>query len=139
MVFKMGDFILGMGKDFALAAMGISEKMTPADGQTLFHTGEAAHHFYVLVKGRVELRLGKAGPVIYNARHPGEVIGWSSLVGRNEFSASAKCRESAKLLKFDRDRFLELLHKYPANEAMVFKRLAEMLGNRLLDLYPTIT
>jgi CRP-like cAMP-binding protein len=139
MVFKMGDLILGMGKDFALEAMGISEKFSPDEGQILFNAGESAHHFYVLVKGHVELRLEKAGPVVYNARYPGEVIGWSSLVGRNEFTASAKCRDSAKLLRFDRDRFLDLLHKYPSNEALVFKRLAEMLGNRLIELYPIIT
>ncbi len=139
MVFKMGDFILGMGKKFALEAMGISEKFSLDTGNTLFEQGDAADHFYVLIKGSVELRLGKAGPVVYLARHPGEVVGWSSLVGRNTFSASAKCIEPAKLLRFDRARFLELLHEYPANEALVFKRLAEMLGNRLLELYPTIT
>jgi hypothetical protein len=31
------------------------------------------------------------------------------------------------------------LKKNSANEALLFKRLAEMLGNRLLELYPTIT
>ena len=77
--------------------------------------------------------------MVYKARSPGEVIGWSSLVGRDVFSASANCRESAKLLKFDRDSFLEILQKNSANEALLFKRLAEMLGNRLLELYPTIT
>ena len=139
MVFKMGDFIMGMGKEFALEAMEISEKLTLDGGETLFNEGDAAHHFYVLIKGRIELRLGKSGPVVYTARHPGEVIGWSSLVGRNDFSASAKCREPAKFLKFDRNSFLKLLQKNPANEALLFKRLAEMLGNRLLELYPTIT
>ena len=139
MVFKMGDFIMGMGKEFALEAMEISEKLTLDEGETLFNAGDAAHHFYVLIKGRIALSLGKSGPVVYTARHPGEVIGWSSLVGRNDFSASAQCRESAKLLKFNRDGFLELLQKNAANEALLFKRLAEMLGNRLLELYPTIT
>ena len=139
MVFTMGDFILGMGKDFALEAMEISEKLSLDKGETLFNAGDTAHHFYVLIKGDIELSLGKTGPVVYRVRHPGEVIGWSSLVGRNDFSASAKCRESAKLLKFDRDILLELLQKNSANEALLFKRLAEMLGNRLLELYPTIT
>lgn len=139
MVFKMGDFILGMGKEFALEAMEISEKLALDEGETLFKAGDTAHHFYVLIKGRVELSLGQTGPVVYTARHPGEVIGWSSLVGRNDFSASAQCRESAKLLKFDRNSFLELLQKNSANEALLFKRLAEMLGNRLLEIYPTIT
>jgi len=119
--------------------MEISEKISLNEGDTLFNAGDPAHHFYVLVKGRVELSLGKTGPVVYMARNPGEVIGWSSLVGRNVFSASAKCRKSAKLLKLDRDRFLEMLQKNAANEALLFKRLAEMLGNRLLELYPTIT
>jgi hypothetical protein len=32
-----------------------------------------------------------------------------------------------------------LLQNNSANEALLFKRLAEMLGNRLLELYPTIT
>jgi CRP-like cAMP-binding protein len=139
MVFKMGDFIMGMGKEFALEAMEISEKLTLEEGETLFNAGDTAHHFYVLIKGRIALSLGKSGPVVYTAIHPGEVIGWSSLVGRNDFSASAQCRESAKLLKFNRDGFLELLQKNAANEALLFKRLAQMLGNRLLELYPSIT
>ena len=96
MVFKMGDFILGMGKEFALEAMEISEKLTLEEGASLFDAGDPAHHFYVLIKGRVELSLGISGRVVYTARHPGEVIGWSSLVGRSDFSASAQCRESAK-------------------------------------------
>lgn len=139
MVFKMGDFILGMGKEFALEAMEISEKLSRNEGETLFNAGDPAHHFYVLIKGCVELSLRKTGPVVYMARHPGEVIGWSSLVGRDVFSASARCRESAKLLKFDRNSFLKLLQKNSSNEALLFKRLAEMLGNRLLELYPNIT
>jgi CRP-like cAMP-binding protein len=139
MVFKMGDFITGMGKEFALEAMEISEKLSLDEGKTLFNAGDPAHHFYVLIKGRIELKLAKTGQVVYVARHPGEVIGWSSLVGRNVFSASAQSRESAKLLKFDRNSFLEILQKNSANEALLFKRLSKMLGNRLLEIYPTIT
>jgi CRP-like cAMP-binding protein len=138
MAFKMGDFILGMGREFVLEAMEISEKLTLDSNQVLFNAGDTAHCFYVLIKGSVELSLAKTGPVVYTARHPGEVIGWSSLVGRNDYSASAKCRESVKLLKFDRNRFLDLLQKNAANEALLFKRLAQMLGNRLLEIYPTL-
>ena len=50
-----------------------------------------------------------------------------------------QCREPAKLVKFDRDRFLKILQKNSKNEALLFRRLAKMLGNRLLELYPTIT
>jgi CRP-like cAMP-binding protein len=136
---KMGDFIMGMGKEFATAAMEISDKMSLNQGNILFSDGDAAGYFYVLLKGQVQLSLGKTGPVVYRARHPGEMIGWSCLIGRETYSATAECVEPSDLLRFDRESFLKILKKKPANEARLFRRLAEMLGNRLLELYPILT
>jgi len=136
---KMGDFIMGMGREFATEAMDISEKLSLNEGNILFKVGDSAVHFYVLLKGQVQLSLGQDRPVVYNARHPGEIIGWSCLIGRDAYSATAECAESTNLLRFDRESFLKILTNNPANEALLFRRLAEMLGNRLLELYPTIT
>jgi CRP-like cAMP-binding protein len=136
---KMGDFIMGMGKEFATEAMEISEKMSLNKGNILFGVGDTAGYFYVLLKGQVQLSLGKTGPVVYRARHPGEMIGWSCLIGRETYSATAECVEPSDLLRFDRESFLKILKKKPANEARLFRRLAEMLGNRLLELYPILT
>ena len=136
---KIGDFITGMGREFATEAMDISEKLSLNEGNIIFNAGNSAGHFYVLLKGQVRLSLGNTGPVVYQARQPGEIIGWSCLIGRETYSASAECTASTNLLRFDRQTFLEILTKNPANEALLFKRLAEMLGNRLLELYPTIT
>ena len=135
---KMGDFIMGMGREFATDAMDISEKMSLNRGNILFRVGDAAGYFYVLLKGQVQLSLSQTGPVVYQARQPGEIIGWSCLIGRETYSASAECREDTNLLRFDRDSFLQILNRNPANEAQLFRRLAETLGNRLLELYPTI-
>ena len=136
---KMGDFIMGMGREFATEAMDISEKLSLNEGNILFKVGDSAGHFYVLLKGQVQLSLGQDRPVVYQARHPGEIIGWSCLIGRPTYSATAECKESTNLLKFDRQSFFTILTQNPANEALLFRRLAEMLGNRLLELYPTIT
>ncbi len=130
---------MGMGKNFSMEVLDISEKLSRIEGDLLFLEGDPAHHFYVLLKGRVKLSLGETGPVVYMVRHPGEIIGWSGLIGRDVYSASGECMETTNLLKFDRDNFLEILNKYPQNEALLFKRLAQMLGNRLLELYPTIS
>jgi CRP-like cAMP-binding protein len=72
------------------------------------------------------------------ARLPGEIIGWSALTGRDVFSASAKCVESSNLLKFDRDEFLKFLHDDSKNAAILYQRIAETLGKRLLEIYPSI-
>jgi CRP-like cAMP-binding protein len=139
MYIKMSDFFMGMGRDFTMEVMDISERLSQREGELLFHEGDPAKHFYVLLKGRVKLSLGDTGPVVYMARRPGEIIGWSGLIGRDVYTASGECMEATSLLKFDRDHFLNILKKYPRNEALLFKRLAEMLGNRLLELYPTIS
>ena len=139
MYIKMSDFFMGMGKQFTVEVLDIAEKLSQNEGDVLFHEGDPAKHFFVLLKGRVKLSLGKTGPVVYMVRHPGEIIGWSGLIGRDRYSASGECMEETNLLKFDRDDFLDILKKYPQNEALLFRRLAEMLGNRLLELYPAIS
>jgi CRP-like cAMP-binding protein len=139
MYIKMSDFFMDMGKNFTMEVLDISEKLSQKEGDLLFHEGDKANHFYILLKGRVKLSLGDTGPIVYMVRHPGEIIGWSGLIGRDVYTASGECMEATNLLKFDRDNFVEILKKYPQNEALLFKRLAEMLGNRLLELYPTIS
>ena len=139
MYIKMSDFFMGMGKQFTIEVLDIAEKLFQNNGEVLFREGEPAKHFFILLKGRVKLSLGETGPVVYMVRQPGEIIGWSGLIGRDRYSASGECMEATNLLKFDRDVLLDILKKYPRNEALLFRRLAEMLGNRLLDLYPTIS
>ena len=138
MYLKSADLFLGMGKEFVTEALDISTKLSQAEGDYLFQVNESAVHFYILLKGKVKLSLGKTGPVVYVAKHPSEIIGWSSIIGRDFYSASAECILPTDLLRFDRDGFLKLLENNPTNEAIIFKRLAEMLGNRLLELYPNI-
>ena len=139
MYMKMSDFFMGMGREFTMEVLDMAEKLHPHEKEVLFQKGDPARHFYVLLKGRVKLSLGDAGPVIYMVRQPGEIIGWSSLIGGDVYSAAGECMEATNLLKFDRNAFLKILSKYPNNEALLFRRLAEMLGNRLLELYPTIS
>ncbi len=139
MYLNQKDLFWEMSKDFVQDAMGASEKVSMEEGQPLFSEGAYAEYFYVLIKGRVQLNVGESGRVVYIARHAGEIIGWSSLIGRENYSAGAKCIEPASLLKFDSNAFLEMLKKDTANEAILFRRLSKMLGNRLLDLYPSIT
>ena len=139
MYIKMSDFFMGMGKDFTMEVLDVAEKLSRREKDVIFQEGDPAGYFYVLLKGRVKLSLGDTGPVVYMVRHPGEIIGWSGLIGRDAYSATGECMEATNLLKFDRDVFLKILSKYPKNEALLFKRLAEMLGNRLLELYPTIS
>ena len=126
-----------MSKDFVQKAMDMSEKISADEGDILFGEGDPANHFFILLKGRILLSRGEQGPAVHTARHTGELIGWSTLTGREKFSASAKCVESTSLLKFDRERFLNEIEKNAENAVVLYKRLSETLGRRLIDIYPS--
>ena len=136
MQLQQGDLFWGMDKGFVKKAMDLATKVSLAEGDYLFHEGDRAADFYILLTGRVKLILGKSDKVVYMARQAGEIIGWSSLTEREAYSASGQCVEAASLLKIESARFLDLLKDEPASGLTLFKRISTMLGNRLLELYP---
>jgi CRP-like cAMP-binding protein len=94
-----------------------------------------AGYFYVLIIGFVEITLGEAGHTVYTVDRPGEVFGWSSLVGRERYSASAQCKGATTGLRIDVGKLNQALEKDPYAGMMFFKRLARTLGNRLIQTY----
>ena len=138
MYLTQGDLFWGMDKDFVKEAMDNTTKENLEEGQVVFKEGDPAESFYILVKGRIKLTLGEKSREVYVAYQPGEIIGWSSLIGRETLSATAHCLEPTIVSKVNRQRFLDILGKYPTEGATLFQRVASMLGNRLVKLYPSI-
>lgn len=135
MYFPQGDLFHGMGKDFVKEIMNIASKESYETGGELFHKGDAASHFYILLKGDVRLTTGEAGHVVHVVSHAGEAFGWSSLAERDVYSASAECSKPTTLLKIDGNRLQEILTKDPASGLVFYKRLAGTLGRRLVQSY----
>ena len=138
MYLKQGDLFWGMDKDFVKSAMDLSTKENLEEGQAVFEEGDSADAFYILVKGRIKLTLGEKSREVYVAYQPGEIIGWSSLIDRDAMSATATCLEPTIVSRFEKDDFLKIIEANPSQGSTLFQRLATMLGNRLLHLYPSI-
>ena len=139
MYVKQADFFWGTSQIFVNEVMKISKKESWEKGYFLFHEGNPANRFYILLKGRVRLSIGKVGQVVYIVSRTGESFGWSSLIGRNPYSASAECREPVELITFDSEKFQMILKKDPANGLLFFQGLASTIGNRLLQTYKMIS
>ena len=106
---------------------------------SIFHKGDPSTYFYILIKGRVKLTVGETGPAVYTVNSAGEAFGWSSLIGRERYSASGECFEPTVLDNFHRGEFHKVIEKYPGPGLIFFKRLAGLIGNRLLWSYKMIT
>jgi len=138
MFIQQTDLFRGMDKDFVKETYDLTVKDSFEKGEVLFSEGDHATYFYILLKGRVRLGTRDTGQVVHTVSRPGEAFGWSSLVGRDVYSASAECLESTKLLKIDREDFQEILEKDPTNGLSFFRRLAGALGERLINSYGSL-
>ena len=135
MFLKQRDLFGSLSKVFVNEIMNSAEKESHQAGEILFHEGDPAGWLFILLKGRIKLRLGQTGQVIYVVSNAGEVFGWSSLVGRPSYSASAECMIPTKLLRLDKNRLQKIIQKDAASSAILFQNLAVILGNRLIRSY----
>ena len=138
MYLKQKDIFWDMNKDFVKKIMDIAVTETHKEGEWLFREGDPANYFYILLKGRIKLSLGETGHIVYIVSNAGEAFGWSSLIGRESFSASAECMIPTKVLNWDKEKLQKVLEKDPVNSLLLYKRLAELLGSRLLKSYTII-
>lgn len=139
MYLKQKELLWELDHDFIKQLMDISTKETYEKGAFIFHQGDTADHFYVLIKGCVKLRHDQGTHPVYIANHPGEIFGWSSIVGRASYSVSAECLETSILQKTKKTDILKLIAQNKENGMIFYKKIAEMLGNRLLHLYSSST
>jgi len=139
MFIKQSELFWSLSHEFVKKVMDNSEKESFDAGHFIFSAGDSAIYFYTLIKGCVKLRVGKSGISVFIVNHAGEAFGWSSLVARDAYSTSAECMEPTTVIKVDRAVFGEILTEYP-NDGLVFmKRLAALLGQRLLWSYEMVS
>lgn len=135
MYIQQADLLRGMDRDFIKEFLEIAVKETYKTGDFLFQSGEDANYFYILVKGHIRLSLGHFGHVVHVVDHTGEAFGWSSLVGRKAYSSSAQCVAPTKVLRLENEKIQKILERFPTTGLIFFKRLANILGARLLQSY----
>jgi len=139
MYVNQSELFMGTSMDFVKKFMDISQMTSHAKGDILFRENDPARYFFILLNGCVKLSISETDQVVYEACRVGEAFGWSSLIGGNEYSASAECIESTKLLRTDNEKFKRVLDQDPSSGVIFFKQLASTLGNRLLESYKIIS
>jgi CRP/FNR family transcriptional regulator, cyclic AMP receptor protein len=138
MLIDQGVLLWGMDFLFVKDFMAVSAKVHSEKGTVIFREGDQADYFYTLVEGRVRLTIGEAAKEISIIDKAGEGFGWSSLVDRNYYSATAECLVPTHLLQFEKNDLNRFLLKNVEGALTFYKRLAGMLGNRLIQCYQLI-
>ncbi len=135
MFIKQSDLLWGLDNDFIKNFIDSAMKKTHPKGYKLFGAGDAADYFYILIKGSIRLSVGKKDKTTYLVEHAGEAFGWSGLVGMETYSASAECLEETMVMIFAKEFVREVADNDTANGMRFYRRLARMIGNRLIHSY----
>ncbi len=104
-------------------------------GAILFAEGDPANHFFILEEGIISLVIGKEAEISFAVSDPGAAFGWSSLVGRDVYTAQAECESACKLIKIEKESLQKIFERHPESGMAFFKGLAGAIGRRLISTY----
>ena len=141
-------FFAGLDDSVAGLVAGCAVNAHFRPGQHLFHEGEAADTFYVIRRGRVSLEVhAPAGPpVVVDAAHEDDVVGWSWLVPPYRWMFDARATEETSAIAFDGACLRARCEEDPAIGYALLQRVVTVMSDRLhsarirlLDLYGAAT
>jgi CRP-like cAMP-binding protein len=104
------------------------------EGQEIvFHEGDAAETIYLVVFGKLSIELGDsiADRKSIITVGPGELLGWSSLLERPKFAATARAVETTRLVRIDNARLLAICEDDPEFGFQFMRRTTLALAKRL--------
>jgi CRP-like cAMP-binding protein len=139
MQLRQADLFARLNPSVLTAVLSAGTRQVVAQGEFIYHREDPSDFFYILIEGDVRLRLGDAGPEMFAIFRPGEVFGWSSLIGGERHTVSAVCHRSATILKMDKNRLMAIFTNDPESGFIFYKQLARALGSRLLQIYDTVS
>src|SRR5262245_38541370 len=141
-----GEMIMSLEEDMgevkALRGLGethlrkLAAIARPRDGPVdaiLFREGDDSSFIFVLLSGDVtlEVDMRDRGPTVIYAACPGELLGWSPVLGRHAMTATARAATPCRLAVLEVGRVNELIEKDPQFGIAFLRQLAVIVSDRL--------
>ncbi len=129
----------GISSHFLNKIASHAEEQVFQAGDVLFEEGDVADYLYILEEGEIDISIQGQKKASFQVNQPGQLFGWSAFVEPNRYTASAKTLKKSKVIRIDGDLLSALFEKYPSDGLTVMKRLASVIGSRLVKCYQEIT
>jgi CRP-like cAMP-binding protein len=109
-------------------------------GTVLFEQGDPAAYFYLLVSGEVAIHFKpEDGEDLVIARiKPGEMIGWSAVIGRRSYTSAAICTDYTELQRVRGADLQKLCVEHPETGNQFVDRMANVVAQRLECNHPQV-
>ncbi len=114
-----------------------SRTMNYEPGDVVFTSGERGYQFFVLLEGRVNLRLPATEintSLVVGRIEKGDIFGLSPLLGFEHFTTTAQCAERSTILVIDVVPFREMLVGNTRVDAYIMNVIARAYFTRYLEI-----
>jgi CRP/FNR family cyclic AMP-dependent transcriptional regulator len=130
--FELFDGISGKMEEEIATAMNTESYKA---GDVIIKEGDPAENFFILRNGVLDVKVAGAKRSTHVAVRPGEAVGWSSLAGRETYTASVRSVEPSTVLRINKHSLDDILRRYPSEGLLFYKRLSRLVGERLIQCY----
>ena len=124
-----------LSKDFVAQLDAIAVQESHEKGTILVRDGDPAKNFYLLVEGRICIHSVQKPHSVSFLHTPGDFFGWSCLLDRPAFSASAECVIPSRVVRIEKKKLDALLKKDCLNGLTFIKNFADIIGGRFLNTH----
>jgi CRP-like cAMP-binding protein len=127
------EFLRNLGEPYLGQLARLAQLTEREEGSVLFREGQTSPFIYIVLKGQVNLDIEEPGDgsVGVYAAGPGDLVGWSPVLGRRGMTATARAATRCRLAALEVDKVLELCEKDPRFGVAFLRQIALVLSDRL--------
>ena len=114
-----------------IALLATSKAFLP--GSCIFQEGDHERYVYVVAEGEVtlEIKVPSIGVVRVHQVGPGDLLGWSPILGRGWMTATARALTPCRLIALDAEQVCSLVERDTRFGMEFFRSMASALADRL--------
>lgn len=129
-------FLRSLGETYLNQVSGMAVLKECAENAILFRQGQESHSIYFILSGTVGLQIeGSDGHAVEVSRlGPGELLGWSPVLGQQAMTTTARTVTRCRLAALDARQLDELCHRDTKFGTLFLREVALVVSARLSSM-----
>jgi CRP-like cAMP-binding protein len=126
-------FLKNLGEPHLNRVATLAKLLECPEGTLLFQEGVDSDHLYFVLRGTVSLEVEEpdVGPVQVFTARPGDLLGWSPVLGRHSMTATGRAITRCRLAALDAREVEALCERDPLFAAAFLRQTASVISHRL--------
>jgi len=126
-------FLRNLGERHIAHVASLAQLQECSEGTVVFREGQDSSNIFFVLSGQISLGVKESNKEcveVYIA-NPGELLGWSPVLGRHAMTATARAKTRSRLAVIDIKKIHEMCETYPRFGLAFLREIGVTLSDRL--------